>query len=451
MYKFVDDFNCCKTVGCKNFAVTNSDDYIQQSKRLGYLSIECKLCGSNPPWINNAVVEKILQEKLTFQFARKLTNCPKCHQYFFFSEPSEAKLYGFTSAGTQRKKCHQCHTVFTAPNYKNISALSRVLTSILANKEIRLSIKASGLPARLYYFYLNQLAILLTNFSRLNEEKALKKQHLGLNSEGKVISLDHRRGIYTVITSEMESGYILLQSNNLTQQPLTAKDVYQSKENTIISSKHSNNLENVLLDRYQQNMTRKHFECLLVGELKTINKCHLIYPDKLAYIHFQLLNAFTTKAQTYSHYIEHESCFRSASLMASAADIKKLTANIYFFLPSRQASDSFQGKKLGWWNDKWFSNELGAFCPITANIKNANSFKLPATNSVNLFYAYLDKHLNKGLNSMNVIDNLCEIHRVIFNYCEINEATTRAQSLQVSNKIYNPETLLNAALKAIMN
>jgi hypothetical protein len=74
MFKFTDDFNCCKTVSCKNFAVINSDDYIQHSKRLGYLSIECKLCGSNPPWINNAVVEKILQEKLKFQFARKLTN-----------------------------------------------------------------------------------------------------------------------------------------------------------------------------------------------------------------------------------------------------------------------------------------------------------------------------------------------------------------------------------------
>ena len=370
MIKFREDFNCCKTVGCKNFGVVNSPDYIYKSRRLGYLSIECKACGSNPPWINNALANNILREKVEFQFGRKLTDCPKCYKYFFMTEKTDTKLYGYTSAGTQRKKCSQCHSIFSLQNFKNIDALKLVLSTIIANKEIRALIKSTGLSARLYYFYLNKLALILSNFSRLNEENVIKRKYLAMHTEGKVLHLDHHRGLYTLITSEVESGYILLQTNNLTKQSISEYYIYDEKDNTIISTLDSSNIENVLINRYQQNMRRNHFEQLLVGELKPITKCNLIYPDKLAYIHFQLLNAFTTKADTYDHYIEHESCLRSAALMASDSDIKKSNAGIYFFLPFPKTSENLQGKEIGWWKDKWFSHELGAYCPIVCKIKN---------------------------------------------------------------------------------
>ena len=85
MLKFTKDYNCCKTVSCENFAIAGSDSYIQQSERLGYLSTECKLCGSNAPWINNELVEKVLDEKLNQQFAQKVVGCKKCSPYFFIS------------------------------------------------------------------------------------------------------------------------------------------------------------------------------------------------------------------------------------------------------------------------------------------------------------------------------------------------------------------------------
>ncbi len=64
MFTFTKDFNCCKTVHCKNFALENSADYIQKSRQLGYLSIACTSCGSYPPWINNELVEHIINEKI---------------------------------------------------------------------------------------------------------------------------------------------------------------------------------------------------------------------------------------------------------------------------------------------------------------------------------------------------------------------------------------------------
>jgi len=451
MFTFTKDFNCCKTVHCKNFALANSADYIQKSRQLGYLSIACTSCGSYPPWINNALVEQIINEKLAANFTRKLTACPKCAQYFFFSKNPESTLHGYTSAGTQRKRCSLCHAVFSQTNFKNINALRLVLSSIMANQEIKKSIKVTGLSARLYYFYLDKLAQLFVNFSRLNEEKVIRRKHLALYTQGKVVHLAHKRGFYSLLTSDTTSGYILLQNNNLTRECLAKEEVYDAQENTIISVNDKDNLETVLINRYDQHLKRKHFEQLLVGELKPFTKCHLIYPDKLVYAHFQLLNAFTAKTSSYTHYIEHESCFRSAALMASAADIKTAKAEVYFYFPSPPASEHLKGKKIGWWGDKWFSNASGAYCPITANTKFNADLKLTDTSSIALFYGYLNDNLNKGINSINVVDNLCEIHRIIFNYCALKNNTSRAKLLKVTDTIYTPESLLDAALKTIIN
>ncbi|WP_415226838.1 hypothetical protein [Psychromonas sp.] len=414
------------------------------------MSIECKACGSNPPWINNRLVNNVLQEKLAFQFGRKLTGCPTCNNYFFLTEKTSANLYGFTSAGTQRKRCCLCHSIFTLQNYKNSSALQSVLATIVSQQDMREALKSTGLSARLYYFYLNKLALVLSNFSRLHEEKGIARKELAMHTEGKVLHFEHKRGVYTLITSEADSGYILLQNNNLTKQDLVAKDIYCALENTMVAVQNLANIENALINRYQQNMKRKHFEQLLVGELKPITKCNLIYPDKLAYIHFQLLKAFTLKTNKYAHYIEHESCLRSAALMASYSDIKKSNAQIYFFVPCAKTDEQLQGKEIGWWKDKWFTNDLGAYCTITSMITGSGDFKLCASNSVEQFYSYLEEHMNKGVNSISVIDNLSEIHRVIFNYCDVMDGHTRANSFALTSEIYTPESLLDDALAMIM-
>ena len=448
MLRFTKNFNCCKTVGCDNFGVKDSDSYIQKSERLGYLSTECKLCGSNAPWINNDLVKQVLAEKLTQQFAQKVVGCKKCSPYFFITPTPKSKRHGFTSAGTQRKKCCQCGTVFTLPDFKNNSALKIVLASVLGTKEIKVAIKESGLSARLYYFYLNKLALLLSNFSRVNENKILTREYLGMHSEGRLLELSHQRGVYSVFTAEIDSGYILLQTHNLTKHTFADEFIYHEKESTLATNIESPSLEEVLLARYQNNLKRNHFEQLIVGDLKPIAKCNAIYPDKVAYIHFQLLKAFTGKVGKYDHFIEHESTFRSGALMSSYVSIKSTRANVYFFLPF-VGGEELNGKRLGWWNDIWFSNKVGAFCPITCKLKAHPTFPLNKGDAVENFYQFLNKGVNKNTNSMQVIDNVSEIMRVIYNYCMPIKGGTRACLLGLSDKVYLPEQLFDEALKQI--
>lgn len=450
MVTFRKNFNCCKTVGCKNFGVVNSVDYIEKSERLGFWSTECKACGSNSPWIKNTLVNRVFEEKLALSFGQKLTGCPNCYNFFFITDKTDEHLYGFTPSGTQRKKCNQCQTIFTLQNYKNTDALKSVLTAVLSKKGIRESIKDSGFSARLYYFYLQKLALIFSNFSRLKEQEKMKRKHLAMHTESGVVHLEHQRGLYTLATSEVESGYILLFTHNLTKQYVSHYYNYDESETTIISTINSTNLENILIDRYQQNLKRNHFEQLLVGEIKPISKCYSIYPDKTAYIHFQLLNVFVDKVEQYDHYIEHESCLRAAALMGAYPDIKEGNVGMYFFFPFANKGENVQGKEIGWWKDKWFSNELGGYSPIVLRQKDQIDFKRILGKSIEQFYRYLEQQMPKGINSLRMIDNLSEIHRVLFNYCELNKGKTRANEFAITDKIYTPEVLLDAALKLIM-
>ncbi|WP_028862392.1 hypothetical protein [Psychromonas aquimarina] len=449
MFKFANNFNCCKAVHCRNFGVLNSQDYIHKSTRLGYLSTACKSCGSNPPWVNNELVANIIKEKLEIHFSAKLNHCPKCSSYFFFEKDTRLHKYGFTSSGRQRQQCAACGSVFTKANFKKNKQLQAVLSTIVNKQETREAIKTTGLSPKSYYFYLHQLSLILANFSRINEEKIIERKYLGLHSEGKVLSLKHKRGVYSLISSEINSGYILLQSHNLTRTKLHTEDNYQAHSSTIVVSHDLESTENMLVDRYTQNMKRKHFEQLLVGELKALTKCSLIYPDKLAYVHFQLLNAFTRKSQKYDHFIEHESTLRAGALMASLKEIKKANANVYFFVPLAKAGEHINGKKIGWWNDRWYSNEFAAYCPVTSAGKKDTAVPLKETNDVERFYSYLDRNINKGINSFNVINEVFEIQRVLFNYGELTEQQSRANRIGITDKIYTPESLLDEALHSI--
>ncbi|AGH82127.1 hypothetical protein PCNPT3_10955 [Psychromonas sp. CNPT3] len=453
LINFRKNFNCCKTVGCANFGKTENVDYIQQSERLGYVSTGCELCGSHAPWINNELVNKVLKEKTLFHFGRKLTGCPKCHPYFFLTEPSPAKLHGFTSAGTQRKKCSQCNTVFSLQNYKKIAVLKRVLNSVLKHHDTKTAIKETQLSARLYYFYLDKLARILGNFSRIREQLNIQDKHLVIHSEGRSFKLEHHRGVYTLLSAEGDSGYILLQTNNMTQDHFDACFIYNETKDTMIKSIYSDNIENVLIDRYQQNLQRNHFEQLIIGDLRPITKCSLIYPDKVAYIHFQLLKGFTQKVESYTHIIEHESTLRAGALMACDADIRQKKAEVYFFVeyPKKAATHwALAGKGLGWWKDTWHSNELGAYSPITPALTKPSHLALLQSQSIERFYDYLEANMNKKINSMSVIDNVFEIHRVIYNYCELHHAKSAAFSFSLATKNYSAEELLDEALQVVM-
>ena len=119
----------------------------------------------------------------------------------------------------------------------------------------------------------------------------------------------------------------------MTQLSIYHEDIYQTQRTTVVVNNERASTEDMLIDRYIQNNQRMHFEQLLLGELKTLPKCSLIYPYKLPYVHFQLLSAFTHKLEQYTHFIDHESTLRAGALMESLEAIKNNNASLYFVVP----------------------------------------------------------------------------------------------------------------------
>lgn len=446
------NLNCCKTTSCSNFGKPFTDNHptLNKNNNLGFLGVDCKLCGSHSPWVKQSLITKVLNEKTLLKFGLKAVGCLKCQPVFFSGVDTKSTAFGFTGAGTPRRKCNNCHHVFTLPNFKNVDALKSVLNAILANVEIQETIKLSGLPARLYYFYLNQLAVIFSNYSRLNEQNKLYTQRLVTHTVGGVIPFQHGRGVYNLISAEAKSGYILLQSNNLTELELAKDDTYESNKNTIPVAE-GECLVDIIKGRYAQNLTRQHFESLLIGPLKAIKKCTYMNPRTAINVHFQLLKVFTQHSEQYAHYIEHESCFRTAALVNSLKNIKKGNAEIYYYYPfvCTNKARRLKGEKMGWWNDRWFSNDFGAYCSITTPKNTREDLRLTERDCVYSYFKHLSENFNKGLNSYSVINNLFEIHRVLFNYTTLKNKTTRAVIAGLAPKPLSIDDLLDESLKTL--
>ena len=400
------------------------------------------------------LLEQMLAEKAVLTFGTKVIGCKKCHPIFFEGKGEESTSFGHTGAGTQRRKCSNCKTIYTLPRFKNIEALKSVLTSIVANVEIKKAVQLTALPARLYYFYLNQLAIILGNYARLNEQNKLYTQRLVTHTFGNVVPFSHGRGVYNLMTAEAKSGYILLQSNNLTAEMVENEFVYRAVKSTLpVDNKSPENIQKTLENRYDQTMKRHHFESLLVGELKPIKNSTYVFPRTAVNVHFQLLKVFTLHSEQYAHYIEHESCLRSAALVNALSDIKKGNAEIYYYYPftSDDKAQRLTAQKIGWWNDRWFSNEFGAYCSITNPKNTRGDLRLTERDCVYSYFEYVSENMKKGINSYSVINNLFEIHRVLFNYTMLKNNTTRAVLAELTHELFSAEALLYEALRTVEN
>ena len=152
------------------------------------------------------------------------------------------------------------------------------------------------------------------------------------------------------------------------------------------------------------------------------------------------------KTQRYSHYIELESSIRAAAVMSAYPEIKTGTADVYYYLPFLNNQETLNNKKIGWWSDRWFSFELGAYSSITNNSTNDAPFRLNDTEHLTRYYNYLEQNLNKSLNSFNTVTNFSEIHRVLFNFCQVHKNNTAAMSFGLIETPLTATELLNEAI-----
>ncbi|EEW2008416.1 cytoplasmic protein, partial [Escherichia coli] len=98
--------DCCKTPGCKNLGLLNSQDYIAQGK-----NILCRECGYLFPVISERSLN-IYRNRVNHSWRGLVPQCSACGS-------TSLKKYGYSAQGQRRMYCHHCSRTFITLDHVN--------------------------------------------------------------------------------------------------------------------------------------------------------------------------------------------------------------------------------------------------------------------------------------------------------------------------------------------
>ncbi|WP_432454454.1 MULTISPECIES: hypothetical protein [unclassified Agarivorans] len=451
-HSFRHQFNCCKNCRCPNFGLTESSDYLAESQHLGYPALHCKACGSYPPLVDSHSVNLIVEEKAKQQLTKSPCGCSHCEPGFFLGTTVGVKRYGKTGANSQRYQCRKCQNVFTQVNIKGLEPLSRLFSLLNRGHNPQQIMQQLEIAPKIYYQLLQRLYQCLRFYSRQQEQRVLHRSFCALHTESQIHEFSEQKRIWTLCSTEVTSGYVLLHTHNQSQLQLNDSAHYQQKTSTLLPPLSDSPIVEALKRRYQLTLNRYHFEDLHYGSTAALRGSQLLQPALTAYAHFQLLSAFTSQNQNFHHYIEHESSIRGAALMSCVEEIKQQRADIYYVYrhPRSETDMGSAGNKVGWWNDRWYPADFGAFCSITSAQQNPTKVALAQPLACQNFFQHLQLNMPKQLKSFSSVDALFEINRALFNYLlPDKEGLTPAMRLGCCEQQMTASELVSAAVAAV--
>ncbi|CAG9000461.1 MAG: hypothetical protein CENE_02456 [Candidatus Celerinatantimonas neptuna] len=438
------ELNCCKSWRCENFGLPHSEHYQPLSHHLGYPALHCKLCGSFPPLIDSQIIEKLIHEKLPTQLPRTPIDCPNCLPSFKrFTHPPQR--YGTTSAGHQRLRCRNCGKVYTPAQPPKINVLLSFYNVLHQQSRATDAIKQLKISSKLYYQLLRWCALLLGQYTRKLEYQYLPKQFLALQSESTVLELAGGLRLWLLSSAEATSGYQLMESHNLAQLSLN-QAYYTEQGDNRLNSYPEFPLTQALKKRYQQLLTRYHFEDLQYGPSNQWNRYHLVKPRLIAYAHFQMLQSLIAPQVHQHHYLEQESCIRGAAIMGAIQQIRKQQADIFYLFahPDQQTAFLADGRPVGWWKDRWFNTTFGGYCPITERRSYRFPFQMNNIASNQIYFQEMKKKIPGYLKSLAPLNAWLTLQRCQYNFLIQNN--TEAPASKLGMPIYQtPESFLKAA------
>ncbi len=444
-------FNCCKAFGCTELGKTSESP--EKVHDMGFESTYCPKCSSFPPWVDDETVCSLIDELKDQHFSLKPVGCPQCLPRFFETQP-EASRYGKTSAGRQRLKCQRCSKIFTPGSIDPDPRWSQIIQGVLGKRPALSIAYDIDVAPKVYYQLLNRLANGLRIMSRKLESDHGKRPFMAILTESKVLPFKHGHSLWALTSCDANTGYVLLNTTNLSQNPIPLEGQYSAKEFNRSKPYHQLGLYKALVKRYENTMARLNYENLNYGIAKPIARAQLVKPALVAYAHFQLLRNFTQHCEHFHHYLEHESCIRGAGLMGSFDEIKQGNADVFYVFRHHHSGKelSEEGVNIGWWNDRWYPFRAGAWSPITPRKQFRKNFHLELPLAVKNAFKHLLGVLPKEIKSPQPLLAIMEIQRCFYNFCNHDAAGyTPAMRQGFTDLVWNTDMLVNAMVKEVNN
>lgn len=455
------DVNVCKNDRCCNMALPNSHDYQSPTYHLGFPALYCKACGSNNYLLNNDDINRLIHVKLDSYHQTVTKNCPHCYS-------QEKRRYGKTAKGTARWQCTSCHTVFSYkhPYVNQLNKLAALADTLFIYDDFKTLINTLAISDSTFYRLLTQLLFRLTEVTRQLEHSMLPiDTQMHIVTQSMVLPCkngspkDEEAKLWGLISSESNSGYILLDSLNYNHLTVSEKSIYSNSEKEETIPPQDRLVDEITL-RYE-----RFFKRACTDELNYCSgsvhskKGYILLPIVTAQIHFYELLYYFPK-RTYYHYLEHEVFIRGTCLTAFGKSILDGKSHLFYLAESQNASMNYPYQlqatySLGWWKNTWYEfyspvnhsyRYLATLTPKN-KLEQAQLSQLPAT-----FYqskSFID-HFNAVFNKTrlstlapNTIQTLFSIFRIYYNYCYLSpQNQTAAQKLSIVNKRYTLSELV---------
>lgn len=308
--------NYCKTLGCKNFGILDSPDYLIQGK-----DVLCRECGFLFPVISSASLN-LFRHNANRPWKGLIRQCPGCGG-------RSLKKYGFSSRGDHRLYCCRCHKTFIAAEKLKADYRQEQLSSLIQEgaslSDIRdlLRLDSTGLCRALGK---------LSRYANQHERQwAFSAFDIMLSTRAFYVNFSGGDGrLYVLVTAEEQSGNVVAISTNYATHPVEKEYQYISRYEERLPP---GTLTHLVQRKESITMRRKSLFDVDYGPA-TLHKNDpgmLVKPVLPAYRHFELVQTLTDdRSLNVQHYIDHECFILGGCMVANLAYVQQGRSHISF-------------------------------------------------------------------------------------------------------------------------
>ena len=378
--------NCCKTLGCVNFGILNSPDYLMQGK-----DVLCRACGFLFPVISSISLN-LFRQSANRSWRGLIKQCPNCGGKWL-------KKYGFSCLGERRIYCCDCHKTFVFskkqkkdPRQELLSSLIREGTSLV---DIRtgLGLDSTGLA--------RELGKLSRRANQHECLRAFSAFDITLSTRAFYIHFNGGKSrLYVLVTAEEQCGNVVAISTNYSAYPVEKEYQYTSHYEERYPA---GTLTQLVKRKESITMRRDTLFNIDYGSasLYKNDPGMLVKPVLPAYRHFELVRTLTDeRSLNVQHYIDHECFILGGCMMANLPCVQQGRSHIAFVhergsqppqrdIPPRLFMSG--GIRNNIWRTFSTPDYAMAVCNLTGN-KKTSAQRHATLKSATRFMQYLHRH-----------------------------------------------------------
>ncbi|CCN82986.1 conserved hypothetical protein [Vibrio nigripulchritudo SFn27] len=474
--------NFCKTLACDNFGLSDAERYVLQHANPKRPAMVCRECGAFPPLLNNREVLNELS-RLRAVHSDGLPACrnPNCENAGKTVHTHKHLYHAFGYSGDrQRYRCKSCQSTFVdkwSGSNAKIEFQEHLLGYLFTGYSVREICRKLTINPKTFYDHVDQIA------SRCRRKLAMfdarwmnHASEYHLSSHYNVLQPNSQNGVFWIVTTDADTGYVLSQhvnysfddepAGNVDHNPYEEPSRFVSKdykpESFEAVTRPATSLREKIDNKYQEILARGNVEDPM-GNLSRFNypsKGALIRPPYTSYAHYLHILNMCEEEKRVSIFMPQDPVLRSAALSVCLPRIQRHNIDLMYVEEDGNWQDGGIAQKIdivhmGWWRDRWAirneENRAKGICYLAGDNADLEHWLSLATTKQTQYYQQrfqllFESFINEPRRKLRPggLLPLLDIFRAWHNLCyQDKNGMTPAQQLGLADKPLTLRTLLS--------